>query len=404
MQDRDERIQMLSSALVEGWRAGTRVNLDFSGSRAFGAGGCAFGLDDLPDGRIGVVACVELLRINRSWVLEDTLDPEGLRRDKALRETGWPSGNFPTRSWELDPVDRDAVGHIVDDLKSAFDASAVPAEIDWRIRVGSKTQQGISRVPRAEPWITDALDRDLSGLVRRLAGLRGGWLSVRYSSGSSTVIRVTAHRRRGSIIMEATNLGPRTARARDPRARWTEQWSLHEWSLDVRDTFRALEAALARFSPPGSGGSVSLRFELGDEASYWPKVFDGTTMLTLLGFLTISGIIVLLGDPTSEGLLGAVGRAKEASASISDTLVLLAAVATPLLVSEKASRLSKDVADARRWRYSFGRHVMAITWLAACLAIVVALLIAGKAWWAVAAVPWLVWLGGRSLQRIRGAS
>jgi hypothetical protein len=176
-----------------------------------------------------------------------------------------------------------------------------------------------------------------------------------------------------------------------------------ERSLDARVILRALAAALARLSPPRSGGSVSMRVRLGSEAFYWAKGSYADEGLVIFAMIAIIGLVVLLGDPTSEGLLGAVGRAKDGSASIADVFMMVAVAGATLLASSPVYGVIKAIADARSWRYSVGGEVMAGGFAAACMAFLTVVVLAGSSWAVVAAVPWVLWLTSRTLRRARGA-
>ena len=154
-----------------------------------------------------------------------------------------------------------------------------------------------------EPWVENATARDLRERLVRLASMRAGHIAVRYATGPSTILGVKARRRRGSIEVTAEELGAPDLVATD----WKERWAFPGQLIDANAIFMVLEEAMWRLSPPGVGGSVSLRLEQHDDIEAYRNSYA-----FIWGWLIATFVIVLgarvLGTQSSEGLLGVVAR------------------------------------------------------------------------------------------------
>ena len=342
IQDRDQRVALLASAFDEASRTSGVVRIDFGGTLAYGAAGCRIDLDDLPAGRVVATTYVELR-------YEDGLDvPAG--RSRALRSAGWPK--IPRRSWEFQTADHGAIGGIVDDLQFVFDASSVPPDQTWRIRVVELTPARIEARRRQESWVEDATVQQIRDRLRRLAGLRGGRIAVRYAIGPSTVLGLSARRRRGVVEVGIDDLGSMRGHVLDLTTQRVGQLTVPELQLDARPVFASVEDALARLSPPGSGGTLCVRLELLD-APLAENDAEDIGIVTWFIVLVIAGIYArVVGTAAATGLLGAVGRVFSRSFSIGDLVTLLAVFATSALVVSELTTLLWAIGNARSWRYA----------------------------------------------------
>ena len=250
-----------------------------------------------------------------------------------------------------------------------------------------------------EPWVDDATPVDVSERLVRLALMRAGHIAVRYTTGPSTVLGVRARRRRAKIEVTAEELGAPGLTASD----WTERWTFSENLVDGRGVLTTLEDALAALSPPGSGGSVSLRLELHDEVEAYRNSYAFVVGWLIVVAITVAGARAL-GTQSSEGLLGVVarwgegGRADDLGAASLLTAVALAA----MLPAAVGAWCVERIADGLGWPYAVREPLEVGGAVIGCAAFLLAVILSGSSWGLVTALPWIVgiaWVVGVPLAR-----
>jgi hypothetical protein len=249
-----------------------------------------------------------------------------------------------------------------------------------------------------EPWVENATARDLRERLVRVVPMRAGHIAVRYTTGPSTVLGVQARRRRGSIEVRAEELGTPDLVATDSKERWTYPDQL----VDADAVFMVLEEALWRLSPPGIGGAVSLRLEQHDEVEAYRNSYAFVWGWLIALFVIVLGTMAL-GAQSSDGFLGVIARLGGTRVEGFVPFLLVAAVAlTAILPAASGAWCVERIADRLDLPYAGREPLEVVGSFLGCAGFVVAVILSGRSWGLVAALPWVVgiaWVVGVPLAR-----
>jgi hypothetical protein len=275
-----------------------------------------------------------------------------------------------------------------DDERSAADVGQSHAAV--RPAAGPAAQ-----LPLDEPWLDDATVADLHLRLERLTRLRGGRVAVRYTTGPSVVLALTARRRGSEVHVRAKNLGVSGSRA----APWRRRWVSRGEEADSEMIMRGIGSALGRLSPAGSGGPVSLRLEVRADARAWA---DQSGCLGWLVAIPVVGVAAVVVGESVPGSLAAVAAiALAGRPDWAGVLLIAAALCSAMLAALFSAELVRRLADARSWTYARGSLAMVVGAAVGCAAYLVVVIAAGSSWVLVVAVTLFVSVAVTLARRLR---